>query len=306
MRFSRTLSALLFLASIGLIVFDRPDVRPQVFSVFRATVVDLASPMLALAGDPLRRIRNVGPYFRNQAALADENARLRQELNEARYWRDLAFRLRDQVEVYEEALNLDAPVARERVGAWVIADPQGPFVRSRLIGAGENRGVQAGHPVLNVYGLVGRVVETGRRSSRVLLLTDLNSRVPVMADRSNARAVLAGDNTPFPVMEYIGREADLIDGDRIVTSGDDGVLPRGLPVGQAIRDRHGRWRVQLFSDLAPVDFVWVFPYERVPPPEQDRDALTFEPLRLESPAPVVQAEPAPQPQSVVEEDEEES
>ncbi len=175
--------------------------------------------------------------------------------------------LRDQREVYEQALNVESPATQNRIGAWTLGDPDGLFVQSRLIGAGSRQGVHSGNPVLNVYGLIGRVVETGRVSSRVLLLTDLNSRIPVMADRSNARAVLVGDNSEYPRLEFLTRNADLEDGDRIVTSGDDGIMPRGLPVSQAQRDRQGRWRVRLYSDQAPVDFVWVFPFEPVRPPE---------------------------------------
>ena len=152
-------------------------------------------------------------------------------------------------------------LTQDRIGAWTLGDTDGPFVQSRLIGAGANRGVEDGDPVLNVYGMIGRVVETGGYpQARSDVVTDLNSRIPVMADRSNARAVLVGDNSAYPRLEFLTRNADLEDGDRIVTSGDDGRMPRGLPVGLAQRDRQGRWRVRLFSDQAPIDFVWVFPF----------------------------------------------
>jgi rod shape-determining protein MreC len=268
-RFSRTLTATLIIISILLIIFDRPDVRPPALSAVRSTVVDVVAPLLDLAARPLRAMGNIGPYWRRQGELAQENAALRDQLNDTLYWRDLALRLRDQIEIYEQTLDLDVTASQERVGAWTLADPTGPFVQSRIIGAGAERGIRDGDPVLNVFGLVGRVVETGRRSSRVLLLTDLNSRVPVIADRTNARAILIGNNTNFPRLDYVGRDADLRDGDRIVTSGDDGVLPRGLPIGVAALDRDGQWRVRLFSDQAPVDFVWVFPHVRVLPPEAD-------------------------------------
>lgn len=268
-RFSRTFTVALFLISIVLIAFDRPQSRAPALANLRAGITDLAAPVLDLAAAPVRGFSNIGPYWRNQARLAEENAELRQRLNETRYWRDLALQLRDQREVYEQALNVDSPATQNRIGAWTLGDPDGPFVQSRLIGAGTRQGVGSGDPVLNVYGLIGRVVETGNVSSRVLLLTDLNSRIPVMADRSNARAVLIGDNSDYPRLEFLTRNAVLEDGDRIVTSGDDGIMPRGLPVGQAQRDRQGRWRVRLYSDQAPVDFVWVFPFEPVRPPEPE-------------------------------------
>lgn len=276
MRFSRTLTLTLFLISGLLVAFDREETRPPFLATVRSALTDTAAPLLDLTARPLRGIGNVGPYWRRQHELAVENAQLQEELTETRYWRDLALRLRDERDIYREALNLAPAGEQERIGAWVLADPTGPFVRSRIVGAGAGRGVGEGDPVLNVYGLVGHVVEVGRQSSRVLLLTDLNSRVPVMADRSNARAVLTGDNTNFPRLDYLGRDADLQEGDRIVTSGDDGILPRGLPVGTAALDRNGRWRVRLFSDNAPVDFVWILPYESLPPPEDDPLPLDVE------------------------------
>ncbi|MHA6287110.1 rod shape-determining protein MreC [Maricaulis sp. CAU 1757] len=268
-QFSRTLFIALLVLSGALIAFDRPASRSAAFASFRAGFTDVAVPVLELAAQPLRAIKNIGPYFRMQGELAAENAELRQQLIEARYWEDLAYRQRDRIEIYEEALDVESETIQDRIGAWTVADPSGPFVKARLIGRGAEAGIRDGYPVINLFGLVGRVYETGRRSARVLLLTDLNSRVPVMADRSNARAILVGDNSQYPRLEYVGRAPDLQDGDRIVSSGDDGVLPRGLPVGEAVQARDGSWRVQLYSDQASVDFVWVWPFERVTPPDEE-------------------------------------
>ncbi|RKR00225.1 rod shape-determining protein MreC [Maricaulis maris] len=273
-RFSRTLFIALLVISGALIAFDRPASRSAPFASFRAGFTDVSAPLLDLVAQPLRGIKNIGPYWRRQGELVEENAQLRQQLIEARYWEDLAYRQRDRIEVYEDALDVESAAIEDRIGAWTVADPRGPFVRARLIGRGSDAGIQDGYPVINLYGLVGRVYETGRRSARVLLLTDLNSRVPVMADRSNARAILVGDNSEFPRLDYVGRAPDIQAGDRIVSSGDDGILPRGLPVGEAVATREGGWRVRLYSDQAPVDFVWVWPYERVTPPDQEIEPVT--------------------------------
>jgi rod shape-determining protein MreC len=266
-RFSRTLFIALLVLSGALIAFDHPVSRSAAFASFRAGFTDVAAPVLELAAQPIRAVQGIGPYFRRQGELAEENARLRQQLIEARYWEDLAYRQRDRIEIYEATLNVESPATEDRIGAWTVADPTGPFVHARLIGRGRNSGISDGYPAINLYGLVGRVYETGERSARILLLTDLNSRIPVMADRSNARAILVGDNSPFPRLDYVGRRPDIEPGDRIVSSGDDGVLPRGLPVGEAVPTRDGGWRIRLYSDQAPVDFVWIWPYLRAAAPD---------------------------------------
>lgn len=283
-RFSPTLFIVLLVLSIILTIFDRPATRSDAFASLRAGFTDIAAPVLELAARPIRGIKGIGPYFRYQGELAQENERMRQQLIEARYWEDLAYRQRDRIEVYEAALNVDTPANLDRISAWTVADPAGPFVHARLIGRGREAGIEDGYPVINLYGLVGRIYETGIRSARILLLTDLNSRVPVMADRSNARAILIGDNSSFPRLDYVGRQPDIQEGDRIVSSGDDGILPRGLPIGEAVLTREGNWRVRLYSDQAPVDFVWIWPFGRIEEPEMDleTEALAEEEADLPS------------------------
>ncbi|KAA5805477.1 rod shape-determining protein MreC [Alkalicaulis satelles] len=246
----------------------------------RAAFNDLAAPVLELAARPLRGVANTGPWWRNQLELAEENRELRLRASELRAWRDVALSLQERNARYREALNLQAPAGAERITAWTVADRSNAFVQSRLVGAGADAGVRTGYPAVNIYGLIGRTVEVGRTSSRVLLLTDLNSRVAVMADRSNARALLLGDNTDYPRLDFLSHDPDLLEGDRIVTSGDDNVLPRGLPVGQAFLDREGRWRVALYSDAAPLDLVWIWPFDAVADPEAEPVAIPALPETL--------------------------
>ncbi|WP_291892650.1 rod shape-determining protein MreC [Maricaulis sp.] len=276
---------MLIVVSSALIMFDRPASRSVAFAGFRASFTDIAAPLLELAAQPIRAVKGIGPYFRMQGDLAAENAELRQQLIEARYWEDLAYRQRDRIEVYESALNVQTQATQDRIGAWTVADPRGPFVHARLIGRGRNAGIADGYPVINLYGLVGRVYETGERSARVLLLTDLNSNIPVMVDRSNSRAILTGDNSEYPRLQYLGRNPDIEAGDRIVSSGDDGVLPRGLPVGVAVPTRDGGWRVELYSDQAPIDFVWVWPYVPAVIPQREEAETASAEVETDLPAP---------------------
>jgi len=274
-RFSSLLFVVCLLFSGILIYLDRPSSRPGVFADLRAGSNDIAVFVLDMAVHPFRGLANIGSWWRRQSELAEENRALRMQVAEVHAWRATALSLQERNARYREALNLQGATAQKRISAWIVADRSNVFVRSSLIGAGAREGVRTGYPVVSVYGLVGRAVEVGRNSSRILLLTDINSRVAVMADRSNARALLVGDNTDFPRLEYLGDEPDLQEGDRIITSGDDNVMLRGLPVGQAIRDRDGRWRVALFNHTAPIDLVWIWSFEPVADPETDPVPVKF-------------------------------
>ena len=265
-RFSSWLFAICFALAGAFLFADRPDRRFEPLSDLRAGFNDAMTPLLERVDEPLRGFGNMGPWWRRHFELAEENRALRLQIAELRAWRDVARSLQERNARYREALDLQGPAVGERITAWTVADQSTDFVRSRLIDAGARDGVESGYPVVNLYGLVGRTVDVGQRSSRVILLTDFNSRIAVMADRSNARALLVGDTSDFPRLEYLGREPDLQPGDRIVTSGDDNVMPRGLPVGEAVLDRDGRWRAALYHRVAPIDLVWVWPFDPVPDP----------------------------------------
>ncbi|MFW6300728.1 MAG: rod shape-determining protein MreC [Oceanicaulis sp.] len=265
-RFAWPLTGICVLIAAILLWLDRPDSRIEPLSEARAGFNDAVLPLLALAGQPLRGLENMGPWWRRQMELAEENRTLRLQAAELRAWRDVALSLQERNRRYEDMLNVHGPDVGARISAWTVADQSTDFVRSRLVAAGREQGVEPGYPAVNIYGLIGRTVDVGARSSRILLLTDFNSRVAVMSDRSNARALLVGDNTDFPRLDYLGRDPDLAEGDRVVTSGDDNVMPRGLPVGEAVRDRDGRWRVALYSRAAPIDLVWIWPFDPVDAP----------------------------------------
>lgn len=268
-RFPPLLFLVCFVLAGALLYADRPDNRFAALSGFRAGFNDVTLPLLQAVDQPLRGFANIGPWWRRQFDLAEENRALRLQIAELRAWRDVAQSLQERNARYREALNLQSPATGQRITSWSVADQSSDFVRSRLLAAGREAGVRTGYPVVNLYGLVGRTVDVGEQSSRVILLTDFNSRIAVMADRSNARALLVGDNSDFPRLDYLGRAPDIREGDRIVTSGDDNVMPRGLPVGEAVRDRDGRWRVALYHRVAPIDLVWIWPYQALPTPEDE-------------------------------------
>jgi rod shape-determining protein MreC len=116
---------------------------------------------------------------------------------------------------------------------------------------------------MNDRGVVGRVVGVSPRASRILMLTDAESRTPVLVNRTDARAILTGDGGPNPRLDYLRGQAPIKQGDLVLTSGDGGVYPRGLPVGVAIRDPRGVWRVRLYADDASIDYVRLLNFEDI-------------------------------------------
>jgi len=159
------------------------------------------------------------------------------------------------------------------VTAHVIADSRGPFADTRLADAGRGQGVTPGNPVMSERGLVGRVIGVGHDVSRILMLTDIASRTPVLIDRTNARAILSGDGGPNPKLAYMRGQDPVKVGDRVLTSGDGGVFPRGLPIGVAVQGLDGAWRVRLDSDSSPIDFVRILLFTDFSQIAEQKDAL---------------------------------
>jgi rod shape-determining protein MreC len=142
-----------------------------------------------------------------------------------------------------------------------ISESRGPFSNAKLIDVGSAKGVRIGNPVVTEHGLVGRVTGVTGGVSRVVLLTDVASRTPVMIERTDARAMLTGDGGDSPRLEFIRGSGSIKAGDRILSSGDGGGLPRGLPVGVAAKGVDGAWRVKLFSDHGAIDYVRVLLFQ---------------------------------------------
>jgi rod shape-determining protein MreC len=223
---------LLFGASLALLALGRAE-SPWA-SQLRAGVTDAVAPVAAILSIPVRAVSDWYGAMQDGEALRRENADLRAEL--------LRLRLRntelEQAGIENEQLrrlaNAKVPIPGPHIVARVLADPGGPYVRSFLVSAGARDGVKKGLAVMVPEGLVGRVVDVGRTTARVMLLTDLNARTPVMVLESGERAVLAGANADRPRLMFLSRTVELKVGQRLVTSGIDGVFPAGIPVGEIV------------------------------------------------------------------------
>ena len=206
---------------------------------------------------PVRWLGGLGSGVSDYILAGSQNTQLRRDLVIARTWKDEALRLRDENARYRALLGVKTDPPLPMVAARTVLDARGPFANTRIADAGADRGVVEGNPVMSEHGLVGRVTGVARDVSRIMLLTDVESRTPVLVARTNGRAILTGDGGGNPKLDYLRTHDPLKEGDRILTSGDGGVLPRGLPVGVAVKGLDGGWRVALDADAAPIDFVQI-------------------------------------------------
>ena len=290
-------------AALLLIVSDRRDPGvADAYAPVRSGFDSAAGPVSGVLAAPVRWAGALSDGVKGYFFAVSENRRLRAEVAELQPWRDQAIALKNVNARYEMMLGLrtEPPVAM--VTARSISDSRGPFVNARLIDAGTSKGVKVGNPAINEHGLVGRIAGASGGVSRMLLVTDVASRIPVLIDRTDARAVMTGDGSGNPRLEYNVQGPGAIQaGDRVLTSGDGGGLPRGVPIGVAAKGIDGTWRVKLFSDRGAIDYVRVLLFQdfgqSVSPDSLSAPPLSGMPaVRTPTPGqPVGAATPAPTP-----------
>lgn len=245
---------LLFSTAVALFVLGRAE--NAAVGRFTNAVVAATAPVLDVLSRPVDAFHDLGDWAGNLIFLYDENRRLREQNARLRQWEAVARRLEQENDRFRAFLGVTRDQASSSVIARIIGDSGGSYVRAALLNGGRRDGIREGQAVVAVRGLVGHVVAVSRRSARALLLTDLNSRIPVMVEDSGFRAILTGDNSPMPRLSFLDVGARVRPGDRIVTSGDGGLLPPGIAVGQVVASGAGD-RVKLFADADRLEFARV-------------------------------------------------
>lgn len=243
----------LLAAALGILLLGRAD--PQIFQRARTAVTDITAPVLDALSRPAVTISHLVAEARELARLREENIILRAENERLLKWQNAARTLLAENRQLHELLNFTPTQDATSVTARVIGDSGGAFVRSLLVNAGRGDGVSKGNAALSGKGLLGRVAEVGERSARVLLINDLNSRIPVVIERSRERAILAGDNSVTPRLLYLPVTTSVQVGDRVVTSGHGGAFPVGLPVGVVSAISDEGVRVTPFADATNIEYV---------------------------------------------------
>ena len=253
------------------------------FDQVRAHVTDFLAPTLERVRGPIhgfnRWVGSIGEIF----SVYEQNLKLKQENARLRQWRNAEIVLEGRVKHYQALLRAVPDPKLNAVLARVIGRSSKPFLQTLILDAGTSHNAKAGQAVVDASGMIGRIYLSGKRTSWVILLTDLNSRIPVTIAPGNVQAILAGDNSRMPQLEQLVRTAVIKAGDQVVSSGDGGLLPQGLPIGTVVSDGKDGWRVALLADASQSQDVEILnfaePPEQLPPEAQlPVEAAGFKPL----------------------------
>lgn len=254
----RTMLPVLVLLSGAVIILGKAD--QLLFDSLRTSVTDTVAPVLDAIAQPINAVGNVVDRAKMVVTTFQENTRLEAENEKLLHWQQAALNLDAENQQLRGLLKAVPRSAVSYVTARVIANSGGAFVRMILINAGTEDRVGRGQAVITGEGLVGRLTEVGDRAARVLLITDLNSRIPVTIEGTHVPAVLAGDNSERPRLLYVPTGNTVKVGDRIVTSGEGGVFPPGLPIGVVSAIDGGGARVEPYVELSQLGYVMVVDY----------------------------------------------
>ncbi|MDF3072999.1 MAG: mreC [Alphaproteobacteria bacterium] len=246
---------LLVLTAFAVMVIGKADT--VIIERVRSAVVDIAAPVLAVVSRPVQTVNDAVAEVEDLIAMREELTRLREENARLLSWQNVAQRLEAENKALRSFFAFSSGPQATFITARVVGDAGSAFVRSMLLNAGARQGVRNGQAVMTADGLAGRITEVGETSARVLLINDINSRIPVLVERTRERAVLAGDNSRQARLTLMPPGMTVEAGDRVVTSGHGGTYPAGLPVGVVASVSEKAVRIEPLVDWNRLEFVRV-------------------------------------------------
>ncbi|WP_171175919.1 rod shape-determining protein MreC [Ruegeria sp. HKCCD8929] len=259
----RLLLGVVLLCLLGIFLVWRID-SPRV-ERFRAQVVDKVVPSMDWAMVPVTATVNLIRDFQSYQRLSEQNRELRSELRQMRAWKEAALQLEQENARLLDLNNVRLDPRLTYVTGVVMADSGSPFRQSVLLNVGARDGIVDGWATMDGIGVVGRISGVGQNTSRVILLTDASSAIPATIQPSGQTALVAGDNTAAPAIDFLENRELVRPGDRVITSGDGGVFPAGLLIGQVAQDPGGRLRVRLSADYERLEFLRVLRHHGTAP-----------------------------------------
>ena len=249
----RLFPAFFLIVSLILIVLTMTG-NPIIGSIKKGAI-SFFSPVISVISKPVYWLNEGGNKIKNWSKTYAENERLKEENEYLLKWRSLALELSEEQKELKRLLNYVPPKKTQHLVAEIVMDEGSAFTRSFIVAAGKNQGVKKGMLAFSDKGMFARVVDVMPDYSKVMALTDYMSRVPVWIGENKVPALLIGDNTARPYLQFLYENETVSKGDLVVTSGYVGVYPAGLVIGTVSKIQETEVRVQLFENGEKLSFV---------------------------------------------------
>ena len=242
----------------------------------RTKIIDFVSPLTTPLNYPIKVLGDFVKYFEVYSSLLEENKELKRNLQNMTAWKEKALQL-EQKNAQLRALN-NVKLSKDLV--WVtgeiMADSGSPFYQSGVINIGIKDGIKNGSAAVDGLGLVGRISGIGQNVARVLFLTDISSAIPIKIKRNNQKGLLIGDNSPWPLLEFVEEKALINIGDRVFTSGDGNVFPSGILIGNIFIDSRKKLRVKPIANFESLEFLRILNARKIVADWKESDLVGME------------------------------
>ncbi len=239
-----------FVATFVLWRIDNPRAE-----YLRARAFDVLIAPLEGGLVPIHNVVEMAKGFKSYQQLYEQNQQLKRDLKEQQIWSEAASQLAQQNAKLIVLNNVQVDPKLSHITGVVLVDSGSPFRKSVRVNVGRQDGIKDGWAAMDGLGLVGRISGVGKRTARILLLTDTASNVPILLQETGQRGFLSGDNSSRPTLEFLENPEQVRPGDKVVSSGDGGVFPAGLPIGQVVVGNDRRLRVILSADYQNIELL---------------------------------------------------
>ena len=231
--------------------------------LIRTKIIDFVSPLTIPLNYPIKVVGDLVRYFEIYSSLLEENKELKRDLQNMTGWKEKALQL-EQKNAQLRALN-NVKLSEDLI--WVtgemMADSGSPFYQSGVINIGLKDGIKNGSAAVDGLGLVGRISGVGQKVARVLFLTDISSAIPIKIKRSNQKGLMIGDNSPWPLLEFVEEKGLINIGDRVFTSGDGNVFPSDILIGTILIDDKKKLRVKPVANFESLEFLRILNTKKI-------------------------------------------
>ena len=262
-QYSTALARLVLAAMIVMLLaifllwrIDNPRIEKM-----RMAVIDVVAPNFAWVATPVTGTVNLVRSAQSYNSIYRQNQELRREIQQMKAWKEAALSFEQE---NARLLNLNKVKLDPKfthITGVVLADSGSPFRQTVLLNVGARDGIIDGWAAMDGIGLVGRISGVGDRTARVIMLSDNSSRIPVTIEPTGQYALMVGDNSSRPPIDFVENLEAVRPGDRVVSSGDGGVFPAGLLIGQVVQSSSGRLRVRLAADIQRLEFLRIIRHE---------------------------------------------